>query len=98
MDDCVTVMSYDKVFPLIRVDTTMTGEDYRSILRRFLDNNFPGRRSARSTIGHQGAPPGNPFTFHAGYHAACPLGVIFSCEGGGMVGRLLQLRDSLPQT
>ena len=64
---CLSEMSHDKVFPLIRVETTMDAEGYRGVLRRFLDMNFPVARSGRSTIGRRPPQAQQPFTFHPGH-------------------------------
>ena len=65
---CLRVMSYDRVFPLQRIETTLNGEGYKDVLRRFLDNHYPAASSSRSTIGRR-APQGGsqPFTFLPGY-------------------------------
>jgi hypothetical protein len=46
-------MSYNKVFPLVRIDTTVNGVGYRDMLRRFFDQEFGPARSSRTTAGRQ---------------------------------------------
>ena len=41
-------MSYDKLFPLIRISTTLNARGYVDLLRSFFDAHHPGRPSQRS--------------------------------------------------
>ena len=48
-------ISKDKVFPLVRIDTRINGEEYKKILKKFFESHFGPPPTRRSTVGR--SPP-----------------------------------------
>ena len=44
-------ISRDRVYPLVRVDSTINGHGYKEVLKKFFDTTFGPPRSARTTAG-----------------------------------------------